>query len=324
MRACGRAPGGVSAKIDVPLAYDQRADDCAARVLRRLLEVIEANLDGTIADTDSEFLHDFRVAVRRTRSVLREFKRAFPDRELARFRTDFRWLQRATGAARDLDVYVLEFDRYLTLVPESMRPELAPLLRVLRNRRLTERREMVRALRSPRATVLLSDWQTFLNGISVRPTDGRPDAARAVGDVAGERIAKVYRRMVKMGRAIDASSPAADYHELRKKGKELRYLLELFAASVYPEETVKPMIKTLKALQDVLGRNQDREVQIATIRSVRDEVSALPDGPAALMAMGVLVQRLAEDGGEARSEFAARFATFASKAQRAEVKETFG
>ena len=41
-----------------------------------------------------------------------------------------------------------------------------------------------------------------------------------------------------MGAAIDDDSPAADYHELRKKGKELRYLLELFAVNLFDEEVV--------------------------------------------------------------------------------------
>ncbi len=40
----------------------------------RLLEVMEANLEGTIADIDREFLHDFRVAVRRSRAVQRELQ----------------------------------------------------------------------------------------------------------------------------------------------------------------------------------------------------------------------------------------------------------
>ena len=45
--------------------------------------------------------------------------------------------------------------------------------------------------------------------------------------------------------------------------------------------------------------------------------------PAALMAMGVLVERLSEDERAARGEFAERFAAFAAKAQRQLVKETF-
>ena len=127
-----------------------------------------------------------------------------------------------------------------------------------------------------------------------------------------------------MGGAIEPASPAEDYHELRKKGKELRYLLELFGAPLYPGEVVKPMIRTLKGLQDVLGRHQDREVQVAVLRSLGPEVGRAERGQAALMAMGALIARLSEDEHAARSEFAGRFAEFAAEEQRRLVKETFG
>jgi CHAD domain-containing protein len=314
-RAAGRPPAGVSSKVEVPLARGEPADRAAAKVLARLLEVIELNLDGTIADIDSEFLHDLRVAVRRTRSVQREFKRAFPAEALERFRQEFRWLQQVTGPARDLDVYVLEFDRFRALVPETMRSHLDPLLGVLRERRLDARSAMAKALRSTRCTGLVCGWREFL--------DDGPHAAGPVEAVAAERILKVYERMVKMGRAIERTSPAAEYHELRKKGKELRYLLELFGLALFEPDVVKPMIKALKSLQDVLGRHQDREVQIAMLWSLRDEVAARPDGPAALMAVGGLVQSLQQDERAAREEFTAQFDAFAAKAQRTAVKETF-
>jgi CHAD domain-containing protein len=205
-----------------------------------------------------------------------------------------------------------------------MRDDLDPLLRVLRARRAKARRAMVRALRSKRTTTLLSGWGSFLDGLAATPEDERPDAARPIGEVSGERIRKVYSRMLRMGGAIDDSSPAESYHELRKKGKELRYLLELFGVPLYPDEVVRPMIKTLKALQDVLGRHQDREVQVALLRSLGPEVADASGGDAALMAVGALVARLGEDARAARGEFAGRFAEFASKDQRRVVKETFG
>jgi CHAD domain-containing protein len=83
------------------------------------------------------------------------------------------------------------------------------------------------------------------------------------------------------------------------------------------------MVRTLKALQDTLGRFQDREVQAELIRSLRDEVKELDDGAAALMAMGQLVERLEEQQADARAGFAERFAAFASRRQRALVRETF-
>jgi CHAD domain-containing protein len=129
--------------------------------------------------------------------------------------------------------------------------------------------------------------------------------------------------MVRMGDAIDDASPAEDYHELRKKGKELRYLLELFGSSLFDAEVVKPMIRTLKGLQDVLGRHQDREVQVALLRSLAPEVAKADRGAEALMSLGALIARLAEDERAARNEFAGSFAEFASKEQRHLVKETF-
>ena len=324
LRAAGELPGGTPPKIKVPLAYSQPADDAAVHVLRRLLDVLEANIDGTVADIDSEFLHDFRVSVRRSRAVQRELRGVFPPAALRHFRDDFRWLQAATGDARDLDVYVLEFEQFRGLVPEPMQPDLEPLLTVLRDQRTAAHREVGRVLRSYRTTRLLADWRAFLDRLTSLASDDRPDATRPIGAVAGERITKVYRRMIKMGEAIDERSAPEAYHELRKKGKELRYLLELFGAPLYPDDVVKPMIRTLKGLQDVLGRHQDREVQVATLRSLRDQVARLPDGAAAVMAMGVLVERLAEDEGAARRAFAERFALFASKPQRKLVKDTFG
>jgi CHAD domain-containing protein len=294
-----------------------------ASILRRLAEVMECNLPGVIAEVDPEFLHDYRVAVRRSRAVMKELKRVFPAEQLARFRVELRWLQQVTGPARDLDVYVLDFDELRSGLAEPARSDLEPLLRVLRARRALAHRDMVRALRSDRAMELRAQWPAFVPELVTLPAEGRPDAMRPIGELTGERIVKVYRRMIKMGRAIDDSSPPESLHELRKQGKELRYLLELFGLPLHPGDVVKPLVRSLKALQDTLGRHQDREVQIATLRSLRDDVVTLRGGAGALMAMGVLIEHLGEDERSARAEFADRFASFAAKEQRALVRETF-
>ncbi len=81
---------------------------------------------------------------------------------------------------------------------------------------------------------------------------------------------------------------------------------------------------TLKGLQDVLGRFQDREVQADLLRALGDDIAAMESGAAALMAMGVLVERLGEQQQQARAQFAERFAQFADKPQRTIVTRTFG
>ncbi len=319
----GGVPGGTSSKLRVSLAPDLRADAAAVIVLRRLSEIIEVNLPGTLADTDSEHLHDLRVAVRRSRALQRELRGVFAPEPLRVFRDGFRALQVLTGPTRDLDVQLLEFDDLAATLPAETVPDVAPLRALLELRLAAERAKMVRGLKSAQTRALLDNWRDFLDALVDAPEDDRPDAARPVVDVAGERIGKVYVRMVKMGRAIDDDSPHEALHDLRKKGKELRYLLEFFA-SIYPSEVVKPMVTTLKGLQDVLGRFQDREVQADALRALGEDIAALEGGAAALMAMGVLVQRLGEEQAQAREQYAERFERFAAKLQRKLVAQTFG
>jgi CHAD domain-containing protein len=129
--------------------------------------------------------------------------------------------------------------------------------------------------------------------------------------------------MVRMGRAITPESPPEDYHELRKKGKELRYLLELFAKPLFDGEVVRPMIRSLKGLQDVLGVHQDREVQMEMLREIAHSLVSKPGGAGALMAIGVLLERREDDAETARGSFAASFAEFASAAQCKLVADAF-
>jgi CHAD domain-containing protein len=321
-RAGGR-PHGVSSRLDVELVPDQRADAAAVAVARRLLEVLEANLPGTLADTDTEFLHDLRVAVRRTRALQRELRGVFPPERLRAHRAAFRELQQVTGPVRDLDVQLLEFDDVAATLPEPQRRDLEPLRGVLAATRARERARMVRALRSRRTRDALDAWRAELDGLQGTPEADRPDAAQPIAGVAARRIARVHRSMVRMGRAIGDDTPPEALHELRKKGKELRYLLEFFAR-LFPAATVDPTVKALKALQDTLGRFQDREVQAHALRDLGDDVAVVPGGPAALMAMGVLTGRLGDEQAQARTEFAERFARFAAPDRRAAVRETFG
>jgi CHAD domain-containing protein len=312
------------AKVEVAIGYDQRADAAAAAVLRSLIDVVGANLEGAITGEDAEYLHQLRIAVRRSRTVQRQFKRAFPALDLPGLRSDFRWLQRATGPARDLDVHVEEFEALRGLVPESLRDELEPLRVTLAERRLGAREELARTLRSQRLQELLSDWERLLESLVELPVEDRPAAERSIGSLTAERVSAVYGRILRLGEAIGPDSPAESYHELRKRGKDLRYLLELFGLRLFEHDVVEPLVRALKGLQDLLGRHQDREVQAGLVRSLAGEVAARPGGPPACMAMGVLVDRLIADQLAARREFSDRFRALASEEWRVQVSETFG
>jgi CHAD domain-containing protein len=319
--ASGGDPEGIRTKVQVDLRPDQRTDKAALAVLRDLAGMVEANLPGTLADLDSEFLHDLRVAVRRSRSVLRELSGAFPAEPLKQQRDALKWIQAITGPTRDLDVQLLDWGHLLSGVPADRHAALDPVRVLLERHRAAALRALKRELRGAAYRDAWTSYRNFLDG-GLGPARERPDAKRPIAEVAGRRIRKVYKRMVAMGTEIDETSPPEHLHELRKRGKELRYLLEFFGG-LWPAEVVKPMVKSLKNLQDVLGTYQDREVQADHLRELADELASQVGGPEALLVLGVLVDRLDAEQHAARAGFAERFAAFASGDQRTLVARTF-
>ncbi|HET9105312.1 MAG TPA: CHAD domain-containing protein [Solirubrobacteraceae bacterium] len=315
--------GPPKAKVSVALDPGLRSDVAAAAVLRALAGAIEGNRAGAMAGEDPEYLHQLRIAVRRSRTVQRQLRRVFPPLLLPGYRSEFKWLQQATGEARDLDVYLLDFEELRTLLPEEMRGDLAPVRTVLAHWRLAAHAQTSRVLASRRVSELLTDWEMLLETLVEAPVHDRPAAADPIAATVGHRVRRVYRRIGKMGAAIGPGSPAADYHELRKKGKELRYLLELFGPQLFDPGAVGELVSSLKELQELLGRHQDREVQTSVLVALADEVAGLPRGPRALMAMGVLVERLRADEIAARAQFADAFSQLASRERRRLVKATF-
>jgi CHAD domain-containing protein len=314
---------GPSSRAALELARGTRADEAAGLVLMRLAEIADQNVPGTLADLDTEFLHDLRVSVRRARSVLRELRGVFPSAERAHLRAELRWAQAVTGPVRDLDVQLLEWGELTASLSPERCADVGPLHDLLSQRRTAAFRALERGLRSRRFADAMNDWRG-LAGLAPAPDPApeRPLAELAIEAVAGDRIRSVHRRMVRDGRAINDDSPPEALHDLRKRGKELRYLLELFG-SLFPHAVVKPMVSALKGLQDVLGRFQDRAVQAGLLRGLGDELAAKEGGPEALMALGLVVEALFADQDAARARFAERFERFAAPEQRALVRDTF-
>ena len=82
--------------------------DAARAVVAAGLEQLQANEEGVLHAADVEFVHQARIALRRTRSALRMF-RGTPGFERAEAqRRQLGEVARALGAARDWDVFVKE------------------------------------------------------------------------------------------------------------------------------------------------------------------------------------------------------------------------
>jgi CHAD domain-containing protein len=308
LAAMGRRAGDYTGRLEISLDGSAPAGAAVAAVLLRLLEMLEANVDGVIRDLDTEFLHDLRISVRRTRSGLTLAGDTLPAGLVARFADEFKWLGDLTTPVRDLDVYLLGLDGTTGEQGDGELAPLEPFRRYLARRRHAERRRLLAGLRSTRFSTLTGEWRAALLAASDQSVADGPTTA----SFAAARISRGYRRIVKRGSAITPASPAQELHRLRKRCKQLRYLMEYFA-SLHDPTSHRKMIKELKSLQDCLGRFQDSHTQREAISALADEMAAEQAvTPAALLAMGELGAGLKSRQRDARAEFASRFNRFAS------------
>jgi CHAD domain-containing protein len=318
----GIQPGSYSSKLDLHLDPEAPAEEALKQIFQRLLEIIEANEEGVRQDLDSEFLHDFRVAVRRTRSAITQIKGVLPQERLEHFKREFAWLGQITGPSRDLHVYQLKMPDYQARLPEHVRADLEPLRDFLDRHQIIEHRDMAQLLESDRYADLLRDWATFLEHPEATTAEP-PEARTPIRHLADQRIWKAFRRVLKKGSAIGDETPAEALHRLRIDCKKLRYLLEFFR-SLYDAERITQLIKALKRLQDNLGDFNDLVVQRDSLRGFCDTMLAERSASAAtLMATGRLIADLEARQEIERRAFHNRFREFSSPANRKQVQRLF-
>jgi CHAD domain-containing protein len=317
----GRKPNDYSSKLNINLDPDMRADIAAKYIYSHLLKAIKDNEQGAIANTDSEFLHDFRVAVRRTRAGLSQLKSVLPDKISAYYADFFSWLGQITGSTRDLDVYLLNFAPYKSSLPASIRDDLNPLYEFLLTKQQKAQKELAKKLRSARYLSTLTEWEQYLKEQArLKPVE--PDAKLSIKQLADRRIWKSYKRVLQEGDAITEHSLSEALHKLRKSCKKLRYLMEFFQ-SLYPEDQIKHLIKNLKGLQEVLGSFQDYAVQENTLKLFSEEMLNNNIHANTLLAMGVLIQNLDTLRCNARKDFSTKFATFKQEENQSVFKLLF-
>lgn len=261
---------------------DQAADFAVADALLGYLAEMDATVDGIIDDIDSEFLHEFRVAVRRTRSVLKMLGDVLPDGLAAQMAPEFRWLGDLTTPTRDLDVYLLELDSLAATVTHP--DDLTAFGAYVQDKRAAAQKALARGLRSKRYSDLISTWRTALAEVIANPSHAEMTAST----LAVERLHKVFRRCQKRSDKITADSESELVHDLRKACKEMRYLMEVFKP-LCDKVAYKKVIADFKELQDLLGEFQDGEVQAAALRQFAQEmVDAGKVDANAILAMGEL------------------------------------
>lgn len=314
----GAVPGDYSSKFSLQLHRKQNTDSALRDILTALLHNLRVNVPGTIDDIDSEFLHDLRVATRRSRSAISRIKNVLPEAQMERFNEDLRWVGSITGACRDLDVYLLALPDFQKELPDDLSVHMEPFGQYLVERKEAEHAILVEHLQSERLTRFIDDWDAFLK--QTPEMEQLSDIGGSdVAEIAGKATWKMYRRVISDGDKLTQDSPAEGFHDLRKDMKKLRYLMELFG-SLYPQKVWKKELKLQKALQNILGDFQDLEVQAGNLLEIgRDLFTRDYCNAETLMALGTLATQLREKQKHSLDHFDEAFRDLSAD----ETRETF-
>ena len=268
-------------EIDATLS----AGEVAFAILRRHFAEMLAHEPGVRLGEDPEELHDMRVATRRLRAALKLYCDFLPKRA-ERYERDLRWVARALGEVRDLDVHLQRLSEESSGNGEVLEEVVA----LLRERRVEARRHMLQALDSNRYERLVATFSaTVRRGHSPTPTDPIPEAAP-------ELVRERYKKVRKAANTLSEDSSPEHFHDLRKKGKRLRYALEPLQ-EIYGKPA-KKMVKLLKIMQDDLGDHQD----LIVASGLMEELGVAGDRPPqAAFSMGTMAEHYGREALEIRA-----------------------
>lgn len=219
--------------------------------LRAQLDELQRNDALIRSGDDPEAVHDFRVAVRRTRSVLRSTRAIFDEQWLAALRAELRWLAGELSVLRDSDVL-------LARLAKEAGPEGAPVVKLLQTDRRRARKKALVALSSARYLELLD-----------RLADGVESPPVRRSELSLQRVAAAeFARLRRVARRIGPEADDADIHRARIRAKHARYAAELAAPIVGAK--ARRFIAEAKRFQDVVGADQDATVAGERLRAVAE------------------------------------------------------
>ena len=304
----GRSPGKYSVKRPLPLRPDLHADDAARRLLRLLLAMVKYNERGMRHSDDPLYLHDFRIAIRRARSLLSQTRAVFPQDETKQLRKELAVLGRSTGNVRDLDALLLVQDAYQKRLPTNRQSALQPFWTFVQQQRMEHYHRLTKAFETKRYKATIQHWEAFAAEPD-KPDHNQPSVESFVLECLRDKGRSVLSR--DPDSLLQADSE--ELHTLRIECKKLRYLFDFFITA-FPDLPIRDVLKQLKRVQRTLGRIQDISVQVAFIRQFSDAtLNVASNGRETRQALELLLTSLVSEQQDLQPSVAQEFQALSTR-----------
>lgn len=275
--------------------------EAAKRVFRVRLGVLSQQVSELLQGdmSDSEGVHQLRVATRRAGASLELFADCVPPRRYRATRKLLRRLRRAAGAIRDWDVFAQMLCKWIqTGRAESEQAGLDYLLGFAQGQRQAGFAALTHTLtkQSRRLPNVIAD---LLDSVGP-PRDG---AAQTLCESAQEHLKQLLGELEQA-----TQSPPSDFeqlHQVRIVGKRLRYAIEIFA-DLYSPELREQLYPAIVQLQELLGSVNDSHVCVQRLSDIQSEFELRWPSRSARLRPGIEALRAHHEVrlGQASAEFA--------------------
>ncbi|MBC2900954.1 CYTH and CHAD domain-containing protein [Streptomyces cupreus] len=248
------------------------AGDHVLAYLRAQRDAI-VELDPAVRRDEYDSVHRMRVATRRMRSAFRSFGKVV-DRTLTDpIGDELKWLAGELGVDRDQEVLTERLTAALDELPRTLLT--GPVRTRLRTwshaRRGGSRRRLIAVLDGKRYLELLGVLDALVaDPPLLKAASGKPEK------VIGKAVGKDFGRLSALVEGALGQPAGQDrdlaLHEARKKAKRTRYSAEAAISAL--GDPARELLKSMKALQNLLGDHQDSVMTREALKELARQAQA--------------------------------------------------
>ena len=207
----------------------------------------------------AEALHQFRVSLRKARSILSLFKPLFLPHWYQLHTRNLSLLMAQTNAKRDIDVLLEKLPHYQSLLPKKLRKGVAPLRTLLYQKREEQGAWIV--------SLAHSELLKYEISTLARPHFSSASGVQPIVITAMQTVRRRIERIIAKGKKLHRHSGERAYHKLRIQFKKIRYFIEAMKPLI-EREKYKKVLKIIKKMQVILGDFHDYQVQRSLLLSL--------------------------------------------------------
>jgi len=327
LAAQGEAAGEYTTRTTLWLDPDMHAEEPFRLILMRLLEIMQLNTSGCIEGIDTEFLHDYRDAIKKSHFAMKCLVDLDHKALGANYQDLFSGIDELTAPVRKLDVFMHALSDYQQEMDQAGLQQLQRFREHLQKSRTISQAKLVETIKSSSFKRGIKQWQATLeqpgnhtaNQDTGQGTGQNADqSAGSVCKLVDEMIWQRFLDSKKNGKAFARNHKDEPRRALQQSLDEISYLMEFFR-SFYAVLQLRELDQMISVLRDQL---ESLEVLSAQAEMVRDCIQNEADEALVQVGenlLGILQQRRVS----IIEQFTADYSAYASASTRKKFKDMF-